>query len=118
MKFNKICIAVFTFIGMFLTGSADAFGQKKGFAQQFKDAVEAVQKEAAKDPNTFRGNVKKLEKEWGGRKDVVEQSVVDAVLGSCYRAMTWTSITDFDEETRAEYGRRKDEHFESALRDM
>lgn len=118
MKYNRLCIVMFAFVGMLFAGSTDALGQKKGFAQQFKDAVEAVQKEADKDPDTFRGNVEKLEKEWGGRKDAVEQSVVDAVLGSCYREMTWTSITDFDEETRAEYGRRKDEHFEGALKDM
>ncbi|MCH5176071.1 MAG: hypothetical protein J1F40_09300 [Prevotellaceae bacterium] len=118
MKINQFCIAMFAFAGMLLAGTADVWGQKRGFAQQFKDAVEAVQRDADKDPDTFRGNVEKLEKEWGSRKDAVERSVVDAVLGSCYREMKWTYITDFDEETRAEYERKKDEHFESALKDM
>ena len=118
MRFNQVYLAFAVLVCCFLMGSFDAFGQKNGFAQQFKDAVDAVQREASKDPDTFKGNVESLEKKWGSRKNVVEQSVVDAVLGSCYKEMKWTHITDFDEETRAEYERKKEEHFENALRDM
>ena len=118
MEINRVCVALAVFVGAFFIGNGDVFGQKNGFAQQFKDAVDAVQIEASKDPDTFKGNVESLEKKWGSRKNVVEQSVVDAVLGSCYKEMTWTHITDFDEETRAEYERKKEEHFENALRDM
>ena len=118
MKFNRICVAFAIFVGVFFIGRTVAFCQKNGFARQFKAAVDAVQMEANKDPDTFKGNVAKLEKKWGDRKDAVEQSVVDAVLGSCYKEMKWTHITDFDEETRAEYERRKEEHFENALKDM
>ena len=118
MKRNQFSLVFILLACMFSWGRMNAFGQKKGFAQQWKAAVEAVQKEADKDPDTFRGNVAKLEKEWGRRKDPVEQSVVDAVLGSCYQEMTWTHITDFDEETRAEYGRKKEEYFSRALENM
>ena len=118
MNFNKVYLALAVFLNSFFMGNLDAFGQKVGFAQQFKEAVVQMQYNAAINPETFDGNVAEVEKKWGHRNDTVEQSVVDAMLGSCYKEMTWTSISDFDEETREEYGRKKNEHFERALENL
>ncbi len=94
------------------------FGQGIDFASKVKSELEKVQKEADKDPDTFKENIAKLEKEWGGRKDAVEQSVAHAMLGSAYREMKWTSITDYDEETRDDYDAKRDEHFAHVLDNM
>ena len=61
-------------------GILNIFGQGSDFASKVKSAIEKVQKEADKDPDTFKENIAKLEKEWSGRKDLVEQSVVHAML--------------------------------------
>ena len=99
-------------------GILNVFGQGFDFASKVKSAIASVQKEADKDPDTFKENIAKLEKEWGGRKNPVEQSVVHAMLGSAYKEMKWTNITDFDEETRDDYDKKRDEHFDHILDNM
>lgn len=101
-----------------MLGAAKAAAQKNSFAAKWKAAIERVEQEANKDPETFKANMARLEKEWGERKDPVEQSVVHAMMGSAYRAMKWTSITDHDEETRAEFDTLSCRHFRQALSDM
>lgn len=99
-------------------GILNVFGQGFDFASKVKSAIASVQKDADKDPDTFKENIAKLEKEWGGRKNPVEQSVVHAMLGSAYKEMKWTNITDFDEETRDDYDKKRDEHFAHILDNM
>ena len=99
-------------------GILNVFGQGFDFASKLKAAIEKVQKEADKDPDTFKENVARLEKDWSDRKSHVEQSVVHAMLGSAYKEMKWTHITDFDEETRGDYDKTRDEHFTHVLDDM
>ena len=99
-------------------GILNVFGQGFDFASKLKAAIEKVQKEADKDPDTFKENVARLEKDWSDRKSHVEQSVVHAMLGSAYKEMKWTHITDFDEETRGDYDKTRDEHFAHVLDDM
>lgn len=99
-------------------GFLKLFGQKADFATKVKSALEKVQKEADKDPDTFKENIAQLEKEWAGRKDPVEQSVLHAVLGSSYKEMKWTHISDYDEETRDDYDVKRDEHFAHVLDHM
>ena len=99
-------------------GILKVFGQGIDFASKLKAAIEKVQKEADKDPDTFKDNVAQLEKDWSTRKNHVEQSVVHAMLGSAYREMKWTSITDYDAETRDDYDKKRDEHFAHVLDDM
>lgn len=103
---------------MFTMGFLNVFGQTSRFASQLKAALEAVEKEADKDPDTFKENIGKLEKEWGNRTNPVEQSVVHALFASAYREMKWTSITDYDEETRGDYTQRMNNHFAHVLDDM
>ncbi|MBR0045593.1 MAG: hypothetical protein IJP75_01745 [Bacteroidaceae bacterium] len=99
-------------------GVLNLFGQNGGFASKLKSAIEAVEKDANKDPDTFKKNIAQLEKDWGTRQDPVEQSVVHALLGSAYREMRWTSISDYDEETRGDYVRKLDNHFDHVLDNM
>ena len=99
-------------------GILSVFGQGFDFASKVKSSIANVQKEADKDPDTFKENIAKLEKEWNGRKDPVEQSVAHAMLGSAYREMKWTHITDFDEETRGDYDTKRDNHFAHVLDNM
>lgn len=81
---------------MLSMGFLKVFGQGSDFASKLKSAIEKVQEEANKDPDTFKENVAQLEKDWAGRKNPVEQSVVHAMIGSAYKEMKWTSITDYD----------------------
>jgi hypothetical protein len=75
-------------------GILNIFAQGSDFASKVKSALEKVQREADKDPDTFKENIAQLEKDWGGRKDPVERSVMHAMLGSAYQEMKWTNITD------------------------
>ena len=99
-------------------GILRVFGQGIDFASKLKAAIEKVQKEADKDPDTFKENMAGLEKDWAGRKNPVEQSVVHAMMASAYREMKWTYITDFDEETRGDYDKKRDDHFAHVLDNM
>ena len=99
-------------------GILKVFGQGLDFASKVKSTIENVQREADKDPDTFKENIAKLEKEWGERKNPVELSVAHAMLGSAYKEMKWTHITDFDEETRDDYDEKRDAHFAHVLDDM
>ena len=103
---------------MLSMGFLKVFGQGSDFASKLKSAIEKVQKEADKDPDTFKENVAQLEKDWAGRKNPVEQSVVHAMIGSAYKEMKWTSITDYDEETRDDYDKKRDDHFAHVLDNM
>ena len=103
---------------MLSMGFLKVFGQSPDFASKLKSAIEKVQKEADKDPDTFKENVAQLEKDWAGRKNPVEQSVVHAMIGSVYKEMKWTSITDYDEETRDDYDKKRDDHFAHVLDNM
>ena len=103
---------------MLSVGMSKVFGQKQVFATSLKESIGKVEKEADKDPDTFKDNVAKLEKTWGNRKNPVEQSVVHAMLASCYKEMRWTHITDYDEETRDDYTAKYDEHLAHVLDDM
>lgn len=49
-------------------GILSVFGQGFDFASKVKSSIANVQKEADKDPDTFKENIAKLEKEWNGRK--------------------------------------------------
>jgi SpoVK/Ycf46/Vps4 family AAA+-type ATPase len=100
MRSDNRFLSITLLMLMFTMGILNLFGQKRGFATVVKQAVERVQKEADKDPDTFKDNIQRLEKELGGRKSPVERSVADAMLASAYQEMKWTNITDFDEETR------------------
>lgn len=93
-------------------------GQKQQFAVRLKAAVDSLQTMANKDPDTFGSGIAKMEAEWGGRKNPVEQSVVHAMLGSAYEGMRWSSISDWDEETRSDYARRMGEHYAHVLDNM
>ena len=105
-------------IQFFMMGILCMFAQKKGFADQLKEAITAVEKEANKDPDTFKANMERLEREWGSQKGAVERSVVHALFGSAYREMKWTSISDYDEETRDDFDRKASEHYSHVLDDM
>ena len=96
MKINNRFLSITLLTILLSMGILRIFGQGIDFASKVKSELEKVQKEADKDPDTFKENIAKLEKEWGGRKDAVEQSVAHAMLGSAYREMKWTSITDYD----------------------
>ena len=106
------------FFSFFSMGWLNLFGQKSGFAAKVKSDLERVQKEADKDPDTFKDNIARLEADWGHRKAPVEKSVAHAVLASAYQKMKWTSITDYDEETRDDYDQKAAEHFGHVLDDM
>ena len=99
-------------------GIQNLFGQKTDFTAKVKSVLERVQKEAEKDPDTFKYNIAKAEKELGGQKNPVERSVVHALLGSAYREMKWTFITDYDEETCSDYDEKRGEHYSHVLDDM
>ena len=99
-------------------GILNIFAQGSDFASKVKSALEKVQREADKDPDTFKENIAQLEKDWGGRKDPVERSVMHAMLGSAYQEMKWTNITDYDEETRDDYDVKRDEHYAHVLDNM
>lgn len=118
MKMNNRYLSI-TLLTMLLSmGILRVFGQGLDFASRLKSAIEKVQKEADKDPDTFKSNVAQLEKDWGDRKNHAEQSVVHAMLGSAYREMKWTHITDYDEETRGDYDQKREDHFSHVLDDM
>ena len=118
MNFNHLFSSMILFSFFFSSGFLNVFAQKSGFAMKVKSELDRVEKEADKDPDTFRANIAKLEKSWANRKDPVEQSVAHAMLASAYKAMTWTSITDYDEETREDYDRRMNVHFDHVLDDV
>lgn len=118
MKQRNHFLSIFLLTLFFFMGILHVFGQKSGFSAKLKSAIEAVEKEADKDPDTFKANIAKLEKEWGDRKDPVERSVVHAMMSSAYEQMKWTSITDYDEETRTEYSQKMAEHYSHVLDDM
>ena len=118
MRLTDRRFRVIAMILLSVVNATSMFGQKGGFASKFTSAVEAVQKAGWKDPDTFKDGIVRLEKEWGERKDPVEQSVVHALLGSAYREMKWTSISDFDEETRSDYEAKRKEHFSHVLDNM
>ena len=103
MNMNNRFFSITLLTVLLSMGILSVFGQGFDFASKVKSSIANVQKEADKDPDTFKENIAKLEKEWNGRKDPVEQSVAHAMLGSAYREMKWTHITDFDEETRGDY---------------
>lgn len=94
------------------------WGQKQQFAVRLRAAVDSLQTRANKDPDIFGSGIAKMEAEWGGRKNPVEQSVVHAMLGSAYGVMRWSSLGDRDEETRDEYVKRMDEHYAHVLDNM
>ena len=96
MKLSERCLSLIVLTCMFTMGILNVFGQKD-FASQLKASLETVEKEADKDPDTFKANMERMEKEWGERKNPVERSVVHAMLGSAYKQMKWTAISDFDE---------------------
>ena len=118
MRSDNRFLSITLLMLMFTMGILNLFGQKRGFATVVKQAVERVQKEADKDPDTFKDNMQRLEKELGGRKSPVERSVADAMLASAYQEMKWTNITDFDEETRDAYDAKCNEHFSHVLDNM
>ena len=118
MNMNNRFFSITLLTVLLSMGILNIFGQGSDFASKVKSAIEKVQKEADKDPDTFKENIAKLEKEWGNRKDPVEQSVAHAMLGSAYREMKWTNITDYDEETRDDYDAKRDEHFAHVLDNM
>ena len=117
MKLSERCLSLIVLTCMFTMGILNVFGQKN-FASQLKASLETVEKEADKDPDTFKANMERMEKEWGERKNPVERSVVHAMLGSAYKQMKWTAISDFDEETRDAYDAKRDEHFGHVLDDV
>ncbi|MBQ2299716.1 MAG: hypothetical protein II278_10145, partial [Bacteroidaceae bacterium] len=98
-------------------GASYAWGKKDNFAVKVKSAVERIQQEAAKDPDTFKQNVVELEAELEGRKNVVDQSVAAAMLASCYGGMQ-SHIHVFDEETRVQFRQKKETYFSRVLTDM
>lgn len=94
------------------------FGKKRDFPTQVKVAMERLQTEADKDPLSFKGNVENLEKEWGGRTDAVERSVIHALLGSSYREMIYSGAADFDEEAQKDFRSKSQTHFKQVLDNM
>ena len=118
MKKNGHCVCKTIVLICFWMGVMNTFAQKPRFAGRLKAAIEAVQREADKDPGTFKAGVARLEKDWGGEPNAVERAVAHAMLGSCYREMRWTHISDFDGETRADYAQKMREHFAEAVADM
>ena len=67
MNINNRFLSITLLTIMFSMGFLKLFGQKADFATKVKSALEKVQKEAAKDPDTFKENIAQLEKEWAGR---------------------------------------------------
>ena len=118
MKINQHLLFITFFICMFSMGIFSAFGQKAGFASRLKAAMSEVEKAADKDPDSFKANIERMEQEWGGQKSAVERSLVHAMLGSAYREMRWTHISDYDEESKGDYTKRMKEHFDHVLDDM
>ena len=118
MRRNNNLLFITVLISFFFMGVLNLFGQKQGFAAKLKEAITAMEKEADKDPDTFKANIERLDKEWSGRKDAVEQSVVHVMLASAYKEMRWTYITDFDEETRGGYQQKMSEHISHVMDDM
>ncbi len=114
---NRFITIAIAFCCCFM-GASHAFGKKDNFAVKVKSAVERIQKEADKDPDTFKQNIVELEKELEGRRDAVEQSVAAAMLASCYGEMTQSYIHVFDEETRTQFLQKKDAYFSRVLADM
>ena len=118
MNTNNRFLSITVLTILLSMGFLKIFGKGLDFASRLKSAIEQVQKETDKDPDTFKENVARLEQEWMGRKNPVEQSVVHAMLASAYKEMKWTHITDFDEETRGDYDKKREEHFAHVLDDM
>lgn len=118
MKLNRIILRTGLAACLVMMMPHTALGQKARFATQLKASIDSLQKAADKDPDTFKGNMVKMEEEWGRRKDPVEQSVVHAMLASAYKEMRWTSISDHDEETRGDYTKRMNGHFAHVLDNM
>lgn len=118
MNFNHRFLSMALFSCFFSLGFLNIFAQKSDFAAKVKSELVRVEKEANKDPDTFKDNIVKLEKSWANRKDPVEQSVAHAMLASAYKEMKWTSITDYDEETREDFDQLIDEHFSHVLDDV
>ena len=118
MKRNRFPLWIVLLACAWMMIPQTTIGQKQRFAIKLKASVDTLQKAADKDPDTFKGNMAKMEEEWGQQKDPVEQSVVHAMLGSAYKEMRWTSISDYDEETRDDYKKRMDEHFGHVLDNM
>ena len=114
---NRFITIAIAFCCCFM-GASHAFGKKDNFAVKVKSAVERIQKEADKDPDTFKQNIVELEKELEGRRDAVEQSVAAAMLASCYGEMMQSYIHVFDEETRTQFLQKKDAYFSRVLADM
>lgn len=117
-KYNRFHSIITLSIAFFMLGNFHLFGQKSDFASVVKSELRRVEREAEKDPDTFKENIAQLEKDWSNRKDPVERSVVHAMLGSGYGEMKWTSITDFDEETRDHYDALRKSHFDHVFDDM
>ena len=118
MNYNNRFLSITVLTILLSMGILRVFGQGQDFASKVKSTIESVQREADKDPDTFKENIAKLEKEWGERKNPMELSVAHAMLGSAYKEMKWTHITDFDEETRDDYDQKRDAHFAHVLDDM
>lgn len=118
MNYNSRFLSITVLTILLSMGILRVFGQGSDFASKVKSSIENVQKDADKDPDTFKENIAKLDKEWSERKNPVELSVAHAMLGSAYKEMKWTHITDFDEETRDDYDAKRDEHFAHVLDDM
>ena len=117
MNYNSRFLSITVLTILLSMGILRVFGQGSDFASKVKSSIENVQKDADKDPDTFKENIAKLDKEWSERKNPVELSVAHAMLGSAYKEMKWTHITDFDEETRDDYDAKRDEHFAHVLDD-
>ncbi len=92
----------------------DKATKEKNFPQLAKSWITIVETKSDIDPDSFRiANLPPFP-----HKGAVEDAVYNALMGSAYTAMKDSHISDFDEETQAEYTQKAHEHFALSLSDM
>lgn len=91
----------------------DKASKEKNFPQIAKSWITIVETKSNLDPDSFRiADLPPFP-----HQGPVEDAVYNALMGSAYNAMKDSYISDFDEETQAEYTQKAKEHFALSLRD-
>lgn len=87
----------------------------QNFAKTLSKQLSDVEVRADHDPEDFSQDMKKLEEEWGDRKDPVERAIVHALFGSAYNSVRFGY--GFDSETREYNEKQCAMHFSHLLDD-
>lgn len=85
----------------------------QSFVKTLSKQLNDVEVRADRDPEDFSQDMKKLEEEWGGRKDPVERAIVHALFGSAYNSVRFGYR--FDSETREYNEKQRKMHFSHLL---